>query len=99
MSGHQFADARKHRLLAAVVAEREVLRQRGFVEMSRNLRVFQQGFDLRGEDKHPAVPEVIERLDAQAIAGTEQCLARLVPDREGEHPTKTGYAVVSVLLI
>ena len=45
----------------------------------------EQRLDLRGEQEIAVVKRVVERLDAELVAGAEQGLAVLVPDREGKH--------------
>ena len=64
VSGHELADAGKHRLLAAVVAEGQVLGQHLFVGLRRDLRVLKKRFDLRREGEETTVPEIVEGLDA-----------------------------------
>ena len=45
----------------------------------------QQRLAVGGEAQASAVVAVVERLDAQAVAGQEQALVAHVPDAEGEH--------------
>ena len=42
---------------------------------------------------------VVERLDPEAIAGQEQLLATLVPDRDREHPVEALDAPRAFLLV
>ena len=42
---------------------------------------------------------VVERLDAQPVAGDKELLAARVPDGEGEHAAEVLHAVVAVFLV
>ncbi len=99
MARHQLANAGKHRLLAAVVAERQILGEKLFIEVRRDLRMLQQGLDFRSEGEQPPVPEVVERLDAQPVARAEEALVRLVPDREGKHSAEPANAFIAILFV
>src|SRR5580700_1520934 len=59
----------------------------------------QQRLDFRSEGKCAAIPVVVERLLAKAVAGAEQAAVISVPDGEGEHSTKEFYAIGPMLLI
>ena len=61
--------------------------------------MLQQRLDLGSEGEQPAVPEVVERLDAQPVARAEQALVRLVPYREGEHAAEAANAFIAILLV
>ena len=45
----------------------------------------EQRLHLRGRADHPAIVGVVERLDAEGIAGEPEDALALVPKREGEH--------------
>ena len=45
----------------------------------------ENGFQLRAEEQIRAVPRDVERLDAHAVAGQHQALARFGPQRDREH--------------
>ena len=55
--------------------------------------------DLRAEQKRVAVPPVVKRLDAQAVARGEQRRLRAIPDRKREHAPQMFHAVAAVLFI
>src|SRR5215471_7001480 len=50
-----------------------------------NVPTGQQSFDLRGDADGPAVVCVIQRLDAERVAGEEKALLAFVPDGESIH--------------
>src|ERR1017187_5854690 len=61
--------------------------------------MLQQRLDFRRECERVAVPEIVERLDAQAVAGAEQLLAISVPYGEGKHAAEVRQALVAILLV
>ncbi len=61
--------------------------------MPRNVGMLQDGFQLAAEIDVVAVAEVIERLDAHAIAGEQEAFTRLGPDGHCEHAAHPGKAV------
>ena len=72
MAGHQLADAAEERALVADVAEGEILGKQRFVELGADSRVREQRLDLAAEDQQAAVPEIVEGLVAQPVAGAEE---------------------------
>src|SRR5690349_11173510 len=60
--------------------------------------MLQKRFYLGGECETFAVPIVVERLDAQAVPGTEKRLRLLIPNGKGEHATEALDTRGSVLL-
>src|SRR5687767_5737870 len=55
--------------------------------------------DLGPEEKGAVAEVVVERLDAIAIARSEQSIVALVPDGEGEHPVEATHASRAPFLI
>src|SRR5579884_357693 len=99
MPGHKLANALKQSFLAARIAEGQIFGQGILVQRGANLRMRQQSLYLRSEGEQAAVPEVIERLDAEAVASAKQGSLLSVPDGEGEHATKKLKAAGSMLLV
>src|SRR5207247_9912665 len=64
------------------------------VRCTRYAGAHQETLDLGGErEERSRHSGVVERLDAQPIAGAEQTALRPVPDGEGEHPIEVSEAV------
>src|ERR1700756_5351195 len=99
MSGHQLADPGKHRLGSSYVAECQILRQRSAIELGRNSRIGKDCLDLRAKQKCAAIPAVIERLDAETVAGGEQHAPAAVPDGKAKHAAQMLYAIAAVFLV
>ena len=76
---------------------REVVGHRARIDLARRHAGDEQGVQFRSEGK-PAVDAimlVVERLDAEGVAGQEQASAFVIPDREGEHAAQTAKAVLA----
>src|SRR5262245_49277989 len=99
MARHQLPDPGKHRSVVAREAEREVLGQQGLVECRRHGWMPQQRLYLGGEDEQLAVPEVVERLDAQSIASRKEPATRAVPDRKRKHAAEPADAIDAMFLV
>ncbi len=99
MPGHQLANSLEQRLFATGVAEGKVFGEQLLVELSADIRMLQKCLDLRGEGEQAAVPEVVEGLDAQAVADTKQPPVLSVPDGIGEHPAKPRNRLVAPLFV
>ncbi len=65
------------------------------VRPSLHGRVLEQRFDFRTEDEASASVRIVERLDAEPIAGQQQPLLPDVPQRKGEHAPQLADAVVT----
>ena len=75
----------------------EVFPDGGGVDLARHAAAGEQGVELGGEDQaRVRQPGVVERLDAQRIAGGEEGVLPRVPDGEGEHPAQAWQAGRSV---
>jgi hypothetical protein len=78
------------RQLSAVAKDR--VRRRDRVEREERVQRVEvdlparQGAQLGGERELIARRTVVERLDPERVAREHQAAARLVPDRNGEHP-------------
>src|ERR1700749_4079576 len=99
MSRHQLANAREHRLLAADESEAQIFSKHGLVKSRRYRRMRQQRLDFRSKREQPAVPKVVKRFNAEAVASAKQGLTRRVPNRECEHPPEQIYARGSMLFV
>src|SRR5690606_1197913 len=79
--------------LSVLPHEREMVRDSDLVETAWHLGQRVQRLDLRPKrEVSSRAVMVIERLDAEVIAGTEQLPGRVVPDREGEVADEAVYA-------
>ena len=83
--GRELADAAVQRAIVERVFERELDRQRFLVHSRFDLRMREQRLDLGCEREQPRALEVVERLDAEAVACEEERLAARVVDGEREH--------------
>src|SRR6185295_11775798 len=99
MSGHQLADLLEQSALACQITRSQVFRKCGFLKCSRDAGMRQDRLDLRAEDEQSSVPDIVERLNSQPVAGAEQNLSILVPQDETEHPAKLFDAAGAVLAI
>ncbi len=91
--------AREQGIVRAHVSEREVLRQRGFVERRPDRGMLEQGLDLGPEHESGSVPPIVKRLDPVPVARAKQRLLLAIPHRVGEHSIEAGDARRSVLLV
>ncbi|CRR58565.1 hypothetical protein PAERUG_P45_London_17_VIM_2_12_12_04692 [Pseudomonas aeruginosa] len=85
VAGQQFLDLAERRLRSAP-GQRQEVDQADRVEPGGEFRMRQDGLDLRAEQQSLAVPRVIQRLDAQAVAHQQQVAVAAIEDGEGEHP-------------
>ena len=83
----QLADLAERRLRVGHPEEREVVGDRGLVER-RPADQRQERAKLRCEGEEAVALRVVERLDAEPVAGEEQPPVAIVPDREGEDPVE-----------
>src|SRR5712691_3609094 len=81
----QFADAVKHRLEPRDVAECEIFGERASVELRDHPGIGKNRFNLRAKEECVSVPAVIERLNTQAIASSEQTAFAPIPHHESKH--------------
>ena len=95
----QFLNAAKQRLLAADIAEAQVLRQSLRLTLGRDRAVLQNDFDLGPKNKKLAVPEIVKWFFPETVARTEQPPARAVPDGERKHAAKPRQASGPELLV
>src|SRR5262249_38925257 len=78
---------------------REKMRYGVPVELALHFRELQDGFHLGGEDQPSLDLAVVERLDAQAIAGQKQLPVPFVPDRQPEHAAEVVDAALTIFFI
>ena len=87
--GSQLEDALEERLGKGAELEAQVLLERFAVELARVVRMLEDALDLGSEDEAAVLLRVVERLDAEEVAGTEQLARIAVPDGEREHAAQT----------
>ncbi len=97
MPRRQLAYAAEDRMRRRYELALEVQAQRRRIEFGRDRRMREHGLQLRAEHERRAVPRVVERLDAQVIAGGEERLRAGVPEREREHPAQVRDDVLAPL--
>ena len=96
--GWELSDPREERVVRVVdVALLEEVADRRQVRLERARGA--EGLQLAREREPPAVPRVVERLHAEAVARAEEPLPRAVPQRERPHPVEPAHAVVAPLLV
>ena len=83
--GSQLEDALEERLGKGAELEAQVLLECLMVELARVVRMLEDALDLGSEDEAAVLLRVVERLDAEEIAGAEQLARIAVPDGEREH--------------
>src|ERR1035437_2062338 len=99
MAGHQLADAAEEGAVFAEVSKGQVFGKERLLELGGNGGVFEELLDVTGEGERAAVPIVVERLLAEAIACTEEVAGILIPDSKGEHATQAEKAFWAVLFV
>ncbi len=92
---HAFEEGLAHRR----VLERHVRFERLGVELLDEVGVLQQALDLRRVHERAVHLGVVEGLDAEMVAGSEQLAPVLVPDHEREHAADLLQQVHAPLLI
>ena len=90
----QLVDPLEQGLAAEAELEREVVLERLQVGLDRR-QEGQQRLDLGGEVEDAVDDRVVERLDPEAVAGAEERVLLLVPEREREHPAQVRHAVLA----
>ena len=83
--GSQLEDALEERFGKGAELEAQVLLECLMVELARVVRMLEDALDLGSEDEAAVLLRVVERLDAEEIAGAEQLARIAVPDGEREH--------------
>ena len=81
------------------VEQRQVGVERIGAPFARHLRILEQRLDLGSEHHARRELGVVERLDAEAVAGEQQPPRRAVPHREGEHAAEAVDAALAPLLV
>ena len=85
MAGQHLVNVLEHGLRIVHVLEAQVLGQHLLVHGLVELGVRQHALDFRRVHEAFALLLVVERLNAEDIAGQNQTLAHIVPDSDGEH--------------
>ena len=67
-----------------------VVVERHGVDGFGDIAALQQRRQARGKAQPLGVVAVVQRLDAEAVAGHEQALAVALPNRQGEHAVELG---------
>src|SRR5437870_11889472 len=91
----ELADAVEDRARPRDILEPEVGLERLVVEAAGDEWKLEQGFQLGSERERLAVVEVVERLDAEAVASGEQAPPARVPQGKGEHAAQPVDAVLA----
>ena len=99
MSRHQLADAFEHRVRTRDVTEGQIFGERSPVELWSHAGILKNRFNLRAEDKCAAVPTIVNRLDAQPVAGAKQKAAAAVPNGKGKHAPQMPHALAAVFFV
>ena len=81
------------------IAEGEVGLEGGWIEITRDVGVAQDGFEFAAEQESTDRFGVEERFLANPVAGEEGPTAARIPDAEGEHAGKAVDAIVPVFLV
>ncbi len=69
------------------------------LDLAREARLLEQRLELGGEGERALAQAVVERLDPEAVAGEQQALLALVPDRHREHAAQPLGEALAVLLV
>ncbi len=99
MAGQEFAHSLKQRFFPRQVVERQKLSNRRHVHLPANGWIGKDGFQLRGEPQGAAVVEIVQRLDAHAVARHEQSASLRVPNGERKHPAELLDALGTLVLV
>jgi len=81
----ELADVREERLLRRGIQERQIVVERAGVQIPRHPGCAEQRLDLGPEIQAASDERVVQRLDAEAIAGEEQPSALAIEDGQPEH--------------
>ena len=100
VAGQQAAHAAKERFCARRRMVRQIVGQRRVVQLRRDGARDDERLDLRGEvERAVRRVRVVERLDAEPVAGDEEFTSILIPDGEGEHAAQEINATRAVLFV
>ena len=100
MTGRKLLDLVEDRGRRGNVEETQVGIHRREVNGRPNVRVHQQGLQLRGEEQHAAgAVSVKERLLAQPIASQQELPPAVIPHGEGEHAAQVVEEPGALLLV
>ncbi len=99
VAGKEFFDSFENRGGRGHVTEGEIFFQRAHVHAARHVLIFEDGFQLRSEDKPVRLAADVHRLFAEAVARDDQALARHVPDRHAEHPAQIFHKICAFLFV
>ena len=101
LAGQDLMDIAEHALARRPPrADEHQLRHAALIDLRRHRRVFQQGFEFRGEHQPaPGRQGEEQGLDAHAVPGQEQRLRLHLPDGEGEDAVEPLHAVLAPLQI
>jgi len=95
----QLLDAFEHGERLGYVEQGEEVVHGGGAQPAPDRGMRQQRLQLRAPDELAVDLGEEELLDADAVAGQQQTLTPIIPDREGEHAAQMGDAVVAPLLV
>ena len=88
MARRELRNAREDAGRIRHVAQREILMDRHGIDLRRKVLERQKAAEL-GAEEHAAVRfPIVQRLDAHPVPREREARCRVVPDREGEHPSQ-----------
>ena len=96
--GRHLFDPVEQCLRAGRCQKREIMEQRGLVDLAMLVRVLQERLDFRAENDSSMMHAVIQRLDTDAIASQPEPPVSAVPQGKGEHPAEPLQAIDAPLL-
>src|SRR5207344_329892 len=81
------------------VAIREVVVERGRVDVRGNAAAAKQSLQLAGEQEPAPCAGVVEGLLPEGVAGQEELPSRRIPNGKGKHPIESADAVDPPFLV
>jgi hypothetical protein len=97
--GRQLAHVAEDRPRAVDGVEREERLERVEIDLAGGAREAAQRLELRREGEVAGRVAIVERLDAEAVAGEHEPAPRVVPQRDREHPAQALGEAHAVLLV
>src|SRR5262245_32568724 len=99
MSRRQSKDILIESDLFVLKQSRQVITDLREIEAPGYFGMCEERFDLSRERENRGRQMIVERLDAEVVTGTEQCVSSIVKDCKGKIPDKLFWTVVSPLQV
>src|SRR5574342_742125 len=99
MTGPNFADRLENRVRGGHVLVRKIFIERAQVDISADLGMFKERFDLRTEDDAAIVETIMEWLLADSIPREKQSFLAAIPNGEGKHSAQPIQTPNTILFI